>query len=50
MAVHWIQLWAFLLPEDQRDLMASGCSRLLIVAQDIFSRATWQHISRLRND
>ena len=50
MAVHWIQLWAFLLPEDQRDLMASGCSRLLMVAQDIFSRATWQHISRLRND
>ena len=26
-AVHWIQLWAFLLPSDQRELMAAGCSR-----------------------
>ena len=47
MAVHWIQLWAFLLPSDQRDLMVAGCARLLLVAQDFFSRHTWQHISRL---
>ena len=46
-AVHWIQLWAFLLPSDQRDLMVAGCTRLLRVAQEFFSRHTWQHISRL---
>ena len=47
MAAHWIQLWAFLLPSDQRELMATGCSRLLMVARDIFSRASWQHINRI---
>jgi hypothetical protein len=47
MATHWIQLWAFLLPSDQRELMVARCSRLLLVAQDFFSRHTWQHISRL---
>ena len=33
-AVHWIQLWAFLLPSDQRDLIEAGCTRLLRVARD----------------
>ena len=47
MAVHWIQLWAFLLPLDQWELMEAGCGRLLRVAQEFFSRHTWQHISRL---
>ena len=28
MVVHWIQLWAFLLPSDQRELMVAGCTRL----------------------
>ena len=28
-ATHWIQLWAFLLPEDQRQFMVSGCNKLL---------------------
>ena len=47
MTVHWIQLWAFLLPSDQRELMVAGCTRLMQVAQDFFSRRTWQHLSRL---
>lgn len=48
MAVHWIQLCAYLLPEDQRELMVSGCSQLLTVAQDCYFQATgWRHISRL---
>ena len=46
MATHWIQLWVFLLHLDQRDLMVAGCARLLLVAQDFFSRHR-QHISRL---
>ena len=31
-AIHWIQQWAYLQPEDQRQPMASGCNRLLKVA------------------
>ena len=49
MVAHWVQLWAFLLSPDQRDIMATGCNRLLTVAQDIFSRAGWQHTSRLND-
>ena len=49
-ATHWIQLWAFLLPEDQREPMVTGCNRMLAVAQDFFFQATgWRHISRLAN-
>ena len=48
MTAHWIQLWAFLLRSDQRDLMATSCTRLLSVAPDIFSRHTWQHIKQLQ--
>ena len=47
MAVHWIQLWAFLLPSNQRDLMMAGCTRLLLVAREFFSWDTWQHTSLL---
>ncbi|KAM0916796.1 hypothetical protein ACQ4PT_009938 [Festuca glaucescens] len=47
--VHWIQLWRFLLPEDQRECMVSGCNRLQMVAQDIFYQATWRPIKRLED-
>jgi hypothetical protein len=47
LAVHWIQLWALLLPVDQREHMVSGCRRLLMVAQDFFSLAGWQRFKRL---
>jgi hypothetical protein len=39
MVVHWVQLWALLLPQAQRDAMDTGCTHLLTVAQDILSRA-----------
>jgi hypothetical protein len=49
-ATHWIQQWALLLPEDQRENMATGCNRLLTVTQDLFFQATgWRHTSRLRD-
>jgi hypothetical protein len=49
-AAHWVQLWVFLLPEDQWEDMVTGCNRLLMVAQDFFFYATgWQHINRLGN-
>jgi hypothetical protein len=47
-AVHWIQLWALLLPEEQRLDLVTGCSRLLMVAQDFYFQDTgWRHISRI---
>jgi hypothetical protein len=49
MLVHWVQLWALLLPQSQRDAMDTGCRWLLMVARDILSRAGWQHISRLED-
>jgi hypothetical protein len=45
-AAHWLQLWACLLPMDQRDTMVTGCNRLLEVTQDCYFLATgWRHIS-----
>ena len=47
-AAHWIQLWAYLLPEDQWDIMDIGCNRLLAVARDYYFQATgWRHIKRI---
>jgi hypothetical protein len=47
-AVHWIQLWDFLLPEDERKDMDTGCNRLLAVTQDFYHRATgWRHKNRI---
>jgi hypothetical protein len=49
-AAYWIQQWALLLPEDQRETMVTGCNRLLTVTQDFFFLATgWRHTSRLQN-
>jgi hypothetical protein len=49
-AAYWIQQWAFLLPEDQRDSLATGCNRLLTVTQDFYFQATgWRHTSRLKD-
>jgi hypothetical protein len=49
-ATHWIQQWAYLLSEDQREIMATGCNRLLIVTQDFYFQASgWRHINRLQN-
>jgi hypothetical protein len=49
MMVHWVQLWSFLLPPEQRDAMVIGCNQLVTVAQDFLCRAGWQHISHLQN-
>ena len=49
MAVHWIQLWRFMLPEDLRELMVAGCNRLLTVAREFFYQATWRPINRIQD-
>ena len=49
-AVHWIQQWAYLLPEVQRKDMDIGCNRLLMVAHDFYFLVTgWRHINRIAN-
>uniref|UniRef100_A0ACD6A818 Uncharacterized protein n=1 Tax=Avena sativa TaxID=4498 RepID=A0ACD6A818_AVESA len=49
MVAHYVQLWTFLLPWNQRNTMVSGCNSLLMVAQDIFSQITCQHTSRIQD-
>jgi hypothetical protein len=47
-ASHWIELWAELLPEDQRDTITIGCNRILTVAWNCYFQATgWRHIKRI---
>jgi hypothetical protein len=47
MSAYWIQLWSLLLPVDRRECMVTGCNRLLMVVQDFYNRAGWQHFRRL---
>ena len=42
LATHWTRTWLCLQPEAQRQDMDSGCNRLEMVAQDLFSRCGWQ--------
>ena len=47
-AIHWIHLWTYLLPEDQRGRLDSGCTRLMAVVRAIFNPAGWLHTRRLQ--
>jgi hypothetical protein len=47
MVSHWVQLWALLSPEEERDAITSGCTRLQMVAHDILCQADWRHNRRL---
>jgi len=38
LATHWIQLWSFLPPSDQQELMDTRGNNLVMITQDIFSR------------
>jgi hypothetical protein len=49
MMEHWVQLWALLLPQEQRDGVVTRCTRLQMVAWNILYRTGWQHISRLQD-
>lgn len=46
-ATHWIRLWSYLLPVDQRELLDTGCNRLEMVTRDIFSRGGWRSTGRI---
>ena len=50
LAAHWLDQWSLLLPEDQRELMVSGCNRLLTVTQDCYFWVIgWRHNARIEN-
>ena len=48
-AVYWINLWSYLLPQDQRAPMEAGCTRLMAVVRAIFNQYGWQHAKRLQD-
>jgi hypothetical protein len=37
LATHWIRMWSFLQPKDNREEMVIECKRLESVAQDLYS-------------
>jgi hypothetical protein len=48
LTVHWIMLWSYLLPKEQREHMVIGCNKILTVAHDFYFQATrWRHIGRI---
>jgi hypothetical protein len=47
LATHWIRLWSYLRPVEQRQDMESGCSRLETVARDLFSQCSWRPVARV---
>jgi hypothetical protein len=36
-ATHWIHMWSYLLPEDQRQFLDIGCTPLMAVVRAIFN-------------
>jgi hypothetical protein len=47
LTVHWIHMWYYLQPAEQREDMDIGCNRLETVARDIYSRFRWRFDGRL---
>jgi hypothetical protein len=36
MTAHWILLWSYLLPKEEREHMVIDCNRILTVVQDFY--------------
>jgi hypothetical protein len=47
LAIHWIRMWSYLQPAERRQDMDIGCSRLAMVARDIYSQFGWRFDRRL---
>jgi hypothetical protein len=47
MATHWIHMWSYLRPEEERLAMDIGCNRLATVARDFYSQYGWRANRRL---
>jgi hypothetical protein len=48
-AMYWINLWSFLLSEDQRVHMDFGCTRLMAIVRAILSQGGWQRSNRIQD-
>jgi hypothetical protein len=42
LAIHWICMWSYLQPAEQRQDIDIGCNRLAMVARDIYSQFGWR--------
>jgi hypothetical protein len=40
-AIYWIHMWSYLLREDQRGFMDTGCTQLMVVVRAIFNLAAY---------
>jgi hypothetical protein len=47
LVTHWIHMWSYLQPEEQRRDMDIGCNRLETVARDFYSRCGWHTERRI---
>jgi hypothetical protein len=47
MATHWIRMWSFLQPVEERHAMDSGCNRLEMVARDLYNQCGWRLDNRI---
>ena len=47
LATHWIRMWSYLQPMDKRAALDFGCSRLLLVAQELYIRCSWRFDLRI---
>jgi hypothetical protein len=47
LATHWIYMWSFLQPEEDRPAMDFGCNRLHMVAWYLYSQFGWHATRRL---
>jgi hypothetical protein len=48
-ATYWIHMWSLLLPEDQRQFMNIGCTRLMAVVRAIFNQGGWRLTNRIQD-
>jgi hypothetical protein len=46
---YWIHMWSLILPEDQREFMYIGCTRLMAFIRAIFNQDGWQHTNRIHD-
>jgi hypothetical protein len=47
LVTHWIHMWSYLQPEEQRQDMYIGCNRLGTVARDFYGRCCWHTERRI---
>jgi hypothetical protein len=47
MATHWIRMWFFLQPVEERHAMDSGSNCLETVAQDLYNQCGWRLDNRI---